>query len=447
MAETHDAYAALRLPDYRRLLSGAVLASLGAEMLHVAIGWELYQRTNDAMALAYAGLAQFLPVLLLALPAGSAADRFSRKHLLVAAQALLALAAVGLAALSFWEGPVAFIYVCLVLIGTSRAFSAPARQSLVPQVVPLDLLPNAIAWNSTGWQLATIGGPAIGGLVLSWFIPAAAYVLAATMALICIAMVAGIRPRPFERPLGAASLAGLLAGVKFVWRTKPILATMSLDLFAVLLGGATSLLPIYARDILGVGPWGFGWLRAAPALGAVVMALALAHSRPFERPGRAMLAAVAGFGGATIVFGLSEMFWLSFLMLCCIGALDNISVVIRGTLVQTLTPDAMRGRVAAVNIVFISSSNELGAFESGLVAALAGPVASVVVGGTGSILVVLIVATLWPQMWRLGRLHPKVAARVDELPAPRVDVCSATGDPPAPTPGAALDGQGCAPLK
>jgi MFS family permease len=421
MQDAHDPYGALKLPDYRKLLGGAVLGSLGAEMLHISVGWELYLRTDSALALGLAGLAQFTPVLLLALPAGHLADRYSRKHLLIAAQAILCCAALGLAVLSLAQGPVWLIYVCLVLVGMGRAFSAPARQSLVPQVVPLAVLPNAIAWNSTGWQLATMGGPALGGLVLAWFEPAAAYLLAAVAALVCIGLVSRIRPRPHDMPSAARSLHDLLAGVRFVWQTKPILATITLDLFAVLLGGATALLPIYARDILDVGPTGLGWLRAAPSVGAFVTALTLAHRRPFERPGRAMLVAVMGFGAAMIVFGISESFWLSLAMLALTGALDNVSVVIRGTIVQTLTPDHMRGRVAAVNIIFISSSNELGAFESGAVAALVGPVASVVIGGVGSILVALTVASLWPLIWAMPRPRaPKVETVAEAPPTERI---------------------------
>jgi MFS family permease len=423
MADAHDAYAALRLPDYRRLLGGGVIASLGAEMLATAVGYEVLERTESALALGLVGLAQFLPVLLLALPAGYLADHFDRRYVLIGALTIMGSAATGLAVLSLTAGPIPIVYLCLVLIGVGRAFSAPARQSLVPQLVPLEMLPNAVAWNSTGWQLANMAGPALGGFMLWWFDYATAYIAAATAAAICIVLVGGIRPLKRATRRAATSLWDLLAGVQFVWRTKPILATMTLDLFAVLLGGATALLPIYARDILDVGKHGYGWLRAAPSIGAFVTALALAHRRPFEHPGRAMLGAVAGFGAAIIVFGLSESFWLSLVMLALTGALDNVSVVIRGTLVQTLTPDAMRGRVAAVNIIFISSSNELGAFESGVVARFFGPVVSVVSGGVGSILVVLTVLGLWPQMWWLGRLRPPLAEPVEisaaDPPAPR----------------------------
>jgi len=407
MPGDHDPYAALRHRDYRHLLAGSVLASIGSEAQAVAVGWELYRRTGSASALGLVGLVQFLPVLLLSLPAGQVADRYSRKGLLLAAQGTAMLASLGLAMLSLLEGPIPLVYLCLLLAGCARAFSAPARWSLVPLVVPEALLANAVTWNSSGWQIAAVAGPALGGLLIALAGRAAeAYLLAACCALTCAGLVATIRPRPAERASEAPSLASLLAGVRFVLRTELILATITLDLFAVLLGGATALLPIFAADILKVGPVGLGWLRAAPALGALGMAVTMAHRRPLARAGRALLLSVAGFGVMMVVFGLSPNFPLSFVGLAVAGALDNVSVVVRGTLVQVLTPDAMRGRVSAVNAVFISSSNELGAFESGMTAHWFGPIASVVGGGVGTILVVLAVMLRWPSVLRLGRLQP-----------------------------------------
>jgi len=407
MPADHDPYAALRHRDYRHLLAGSVLASIGSEAQAVAVGWELYQRTGSPSALGLVGLVQFLPVLLLSLPAGQAADRYSRKGLMMAAQGTAMLASLGLAALSLLEGPIPLIYVCLLVAGCARAFSAPARWSLVPLVVPESLLANAVTWNSSGWQIAAVTGPALGGLLIALAGRAAeAYLLAAACALTCAGLVATIRPRPAERTSEAPSLASLLAGVRFVLRTELILATITLDLFAVLLGGATALLPIFAKDVLEVGPVGLGWLRAAPALGALAMAITMAHRPPLARAGRALLLAVAGFGAMMVVFGLSRNFLLSFVALAVAGALDNISVVVRGTLVQVLTPDAMRGRVSAVNAVFVSSSNELGGFESGMTADWFGAVASVVGGGVGTILVVLAVMHRWPSVLRLGRLQP-----------------------------------------
>jgi predicted MFS family arabinose efflux permease len=375
-------------------------------MQSVAVGWELYQRTDSATALGLVGLVQFIPVILLSLPAGHTADRYSRKYLLLIAMSVTALASLGLAALSFFQGPIPLIYLCLLTTGCSRSFSAPARWALVSQVVPESVLGNAITWNSSGWQTASLVGPTLGGLVIAatgyaW----GAYLLAAACALSCAGLIASLHPHAGPRLRETVSLETLLAGIRFVGSTKPILATITLDLFAVLLGGATALLPIYARDILEVGPSGLGWLRAAPALGALVTAVALAHRPPLRRPGVALLWSVAGFGVATIVFGLSRNVALSFIMLAATGALDNVSVVVRGTLVQVLTPDAMRGRVSAVNAIFIGSSNELGAFESGITARWFGPVVSVVGGGIGTLLVVAAVMLKWPQVLRLGSLR------------------------------------------
>jgi MFS family permease len=406
MPEAHDPYGALRHPDYRRLLAGSMLASIGSEMQRVALGWELYERTHSAPDLGYVGLVQFLPVVLLVLPAGHVADRHSRKYVLAIAQTLMACASLGLAALSAIQGPVPLMYLCVLLVGISQAFNMPARWALVPQVVPPHLLANAVTWNSSGWQIAATVGPALGGLVIAQVQHAVgAYLLAALCSLMCVALVASIRPRTTASLREPLSLETMRAGIAFVWRTKPILATITLDLFAVLFGGATALLPVYAKDILHVGPTGLGWLQAALPLGALLMALVLAHRPPLRRSGLAMLGAVAGFGLATVVFGLSKDYALSFVMLAVTGALDNISVVVRGTLVQILTPEAMRGRVSAVNALFISSSNQLGAFESGITAGWFGPVLSVVGGGFGTLLVVVAVMGIWPEVLRLGPLH------------------------------------------
>jgi MFS family permease len=406
MSAVHDPYAALRLGDYRRFLLGGVAATVANQVQGVTVGWELYERTGSATALGLVGLAKVAPVLLLALPVGQAADRYNRKRMLVAAQLLAAAAALGLAILSATRGPIALIYGCLLVSGVGRAFSMPTRWALLTQLVPLELVSSAVAWNSSGLQVALMVGPALGGLVLALSRGAAwAYLAAAACSVASLMLIAPIQPRSTRRATEPLSLGSLLAGVRFVRRTELILATITLDLFAVLLGGATALLPIFARDILEIGPIGLGWLRAAPAIGAFAMALVLAHRPPLRRAGPALLVAVAGFGAATIVFGLSRDPRLSFLMLLLTGALDNISVVVRSTLVQVLTPDAMRGRVSAVNALFIDSSNELGEFESGVTAQLFGPVASVVGGGVGTILVVLSVALGWPQVRRLGSLR------------------------------------------
>src|SRR5262245_37398308 len=404
--ESHDPYGALRLPNYRRLLSGGVLAALAGEMQALAVGYEVFERTSKPWHLGMVGLAQFLPVLCLALPAGHLIDRWDRKYVLLVALTIVTTASAGLAAVSYFQGPLSLVYGLLVLAGAGRALAMPARWSLLPQVVPVSLLSNAVTWNSSGWQLATISGPAIGGVVIATLQPAGAYATAAVCLAACLVLIATLKtPYATQNRVTANDLSAerrpsqaWWAGAHFIWQTKPILATITLDLFAVLLGGATALLPIFARDILSVGPVGLGWLRTASPVGALVMALSLAHAPPLRRPGIVLLAAVAGFGVATIVFGVSEYYWLSWTALLATGAFDNVSVVVRGTLIQTMTPDALRGRVAAINAIFISSSNELGAFESGLVAQWLGPVGSVVVGGVGTELVVLACWLIWPSL-------------------------------------------------
>jgi MFS family permease len=424
MPEPHDPYAALRQPDYRRLLAGGLLASLGAEMQAVAIGWEIYQRTNTPWLLGLVGLVQFLPVLCLALPAGHVADRANRKRLLLCALAVMASASSGLALVSFFELPLALVYGLLMVAGAARAFSIPARWAILPQVVPADVLHNAVTWNSSGWQLATISGPALGGVVIATLQPAGAYCATAICLVTAMFMITSIRSNtdaPRHRPVEEGSVElpisqAWWAGAHFIWISKPILAAMTLDLFAVLLGGATALLPIFAKDILDVHAVGLGFLRTAPSVGALIMAVSLAHAPPLARPGIALLIAVAGFGIATIVFGFSENYALSWAALALTGGFDNVSVVVRGTLIQTMTPDALRGRVAAVNAVFISSSNELGALESGVAAQFLGPVWAVVLGGAGTLLVVLSSIGIWPDLMRLTT--PRSAALDALAPSP-----------------------------
>ncbi|MBY0397915.1 MAG: MFS transporter, partial [Thermoleophilia bacterium] len=353
-------------------------------------------------------------------PAGHLADRHSRKRQMMLAHGLLVVASLGLTALSATRGPVGLTFVFLVLAGIGQAVNMPARWAILPQIVPRELIARAVTWNSSSWQVANVVGPSLGGLVIALTGGAtAAYVLDAACCLAFIGLVAPIRVRPTVRDAEPVTLRSLLAGLRFVFGTELILATITLDLFAVLLGGATALLPVFAKDILHVGPTGLGWLRAAPSMGAFLMALALAHRPPMRRAGRALVWAVLGFGVATIVFGLSTNVYLSFAMLFLTGAFDNISVVVRATLLQVLTPDSMRGRVSAVNAIFIGSSNQLGEFESGVVADLLGAVASVVIGGIGTIVVVLLVAVGWPSVLRLGSLHDAGReAHRDPHPAP-----------------------------
>jgi MFS family permease len=399
----HDPYAALRFAAFAQYLIGWIIAVIGDQILEVAVGWDVYLRTGSAMSLGWVGLVSAAPIILLALPAGHLADRFDRRRILLISQLLRGLCVAGLAALSHYRGAVGAIYAVLLVAAVCMAVGWPARSAMMPHLVSPHAFANAVNWNSMAFQISAMAGPALGGLILHFSVPAA-YIVAAICAAIFAVSLAGVRLRPVVVEREPATLKSLAAGVRFVVHTKIILATITLDLFAVLLGGATYLLPIFAKDILGVGAVGFGWLRAAPALGALAMGLTIAHLPPMKRAGRDMLWAVAGFGVATIVFGLSRNFWLSLVMLFLTGATDNISVLVRHTLVQVLTPDAMRGRVSAVNNIFVGASNELGGFESGLTARLFGPVVSVVGGGIGTIVVVLLTEVIWPQVRRFGSL-------------------------------------------
>lgn len=403
-AGPRDAYAALRFPDFRRFIIGYFLATVGTQMQTVAVGWYLYERTGSALALGGVGLSQMLPIFALTLPSGHLSDRYDRRRVLVLAQAVMVAASLGLAALAYVHGPVAFLYALLVLNGCGRAFQAPARDALGPQLLPVELLGNGATWRSGMFQLAAVLGPAAGGLVIGVRHSAVpAFALAALTLATFGALMAGVQPRRYEPSSGERPLQRLVAGARFVWTTRILIAIITLDLFAVLVGGATMLLPVYAKDILHVGPRGLGWLMAAPSLGAVAVALAVAHA-PMRRAGRALLWAVSGFGVATIVFGFSRSYPLSIVALALVGGFDMVSVIIRSTLVQVLTPDELRGRVAAINALFVGTSNELGGFESGATAALFGPVASVVGGGIGSILAVVLVALVWPEVGRYGSL-------------------------------------------
>jgi MFS family permease len=411
----HDPFAALRFYNYRLFLGGYVLATTGYQMQNVAIGWELYERTGSALALGGVGLVQVLPVILLTLPAGHLADRLNRKQIVAWTQLMLALCSLGLAILSYMQGSIALIYTCLLLIGVARAFNQPASDALLPQLIPLSIFTNAATWNSSAFQTATVVGPAIGGLLLAVQGRAVeVYLIDAAFSVARMVMVALLTTKQQAFVTEKPSLKTLVGGVQFVWQQPMILAAIALDMFAVLLGGAIALLPIFAKDILHVGPTGLGWLRAAPSIGAVLMAVALACLPPLQQAGKVLLWSVAGFGIATVIFGLSRSFGLSLLMLALSGAFDNISVVIRHTLVQVRTPDHLRGRVSAVNSVFIGISNELGAFESGLAAALFGPIIAVVGGGIGTIAVVLAVAFLAPDMRKLNSLHEEIPSSLPE---------------------------------
>jgi MFS family permease len=410
--ERHDPYRALRDAGFRRYLSGNLIGTLGSQMQAVAVGWELYERTHSALALGLTGLVQFLPMILFFLPVGHIVDRFDRRTVVLAALAGQSLAAIGLAGVSAAEGPVPLIYLLLFLSGTARALLGPAKGALLPAIAPAAAFESAVAWNSGTWQLAEVMGPAAGGALLALTRnPALVYLAHALLALGFLLLLLGVRARTALRTAPSISIDSLLEGARYVRRTRILFAAITLDLFAVLLGGAVVLLPVYAKDILHVGPAGLGWLLAAQSIGAVATTLMLAHLPPLRHAGPVLLRAVALFGLATIVFGLSRSYWLSLLALAVAGAADSVSVVIRLTLSQLGTPDRLRGRVSAIHSLFIGTSNELGNFESGALAALAGPVVSVVAGGVGTLAAVGLVALKWPEIRRLGRLEESLAVR------------------------------------
>jgi MFS family permease len=400
----HDPYLALRNRNYRAFALGYLCSSCGLQMLATALAWEVFERTRDPLHLGFVGLARALPLIVLVLPAGHAADVFDRRRMLFVTQVAFAGCCALLALASHAAAPLWLTYALVVLTGAARSCNGPSRNAIVPLLVDGAELHNALTWNSGVFQLSAVGGPLLAGAIIA-ATGVAWPVYAATAAACAVAAVTALRmrPRPQARGRWRFSLAAMTAGAGFLLQEKTVLAAITLDLFAVLFGGATALMPVYA-EMLRVGPVGLGALRAAPYVGALLMALVLAHRPPFRRAGRTLLLSVAGFGLGTIAFGVSTWFPFSLLMLALLGALDNISVVVRSVLVQVRTPDALRGRVGAVNSLFIEASNELGAFESGLLASLWSPVASVVSGGVGTVLVVAAIAWRWPEVRRLGRL-------------------------------------------
>ena len=400
-----SAFAIFAHRDFRHFLVARFLAAFAMMMIGVAVGWQVYDLTHDAMALGLVGLAQFLPALIFTLPGGLAADRFDRRHVLLVGFALMLLVACSLLTLSLLDRPhVGWIYATVVFIGLGRSALSPASQSLLPFLVPKEDFPRAIAWNSSAFEIAMISGPATGGFLYAVG-PVYVYATALTCLLTATFLVISLRgPLKVANP-AAASIASIFAGVRFVFSKPIILGSVSLDLFAVLFGGATALLPIYAAEILHTGPWGLGLLRSAPAVGAAVMAIWLAHHPIRHRAGWKLFTGVGIFGLTTIIFGLSTSFSLSLIALVILGAADMISVVIRQTLVQINTPDEMRGRVSAVNMLFIGASNELGEFESGVTAAWFGTVRSVVIGGMGTLAVVGLWSWRFPALRKMNGLE------------------------------------------
>jgi MFS family permease len=387
------------------------------EMQAVAVGWQVYEITKRPLDLGYVGLAQFLPGILLFPISGQASDRFERRHVLSACYAGYALCFVWLLALAErGVHSVHSIYVVLILIGVVRSFNGTASRSILPQLVPEEHFPNAVAWNASIFQAATILGPSFGGILYAAFRgPSAVYVVALLTAIGATASSFRIKPEGKARPREPITFKTVFAGLHYIGKKKLILGAISLDLFAVLLGGAVALLPVYAREILHTGPWGLGLLRTAPGVGAAIMAVLLAHRPLRGRSGPTLLWSVAGFGIFTIIFGVSRSLTVSLIALLLLGASDMISVIIRATLTQLATPDEMRGRVTAVDMIFIGASNELGQFESGVTAQWFGSVPAVILGGVGTLVVIAVWAWLFPELRQAGEL---TSIGKEELPAP-----------------------------
>src|SRR2546423_10586575 len=435
----HDPYAAFRSRGFSFFTAGNLLSILGRQMLAVAVEWEIYRRTHSATALGLVGLVFAIPIVGMSLPAGHLADRISRKHIILVSQIFSAITSALLALVSwqhlnipqlsilrscnqtlgsianvferhqsgfhFDDPSIPLIYLLLFLGAIARTFSWAVRSSFFPTLVSRDAFSNAVTWNNSIFQIGSVVGPTISGFVVAHRGFPIVYVIDAITSFAFFLLALPIpRAKQALKQVEQSTWRSLAAGAKFVFSKKVILATITLDLFAVLLGGAVALLPIFADPILHCGPVGLGWLRASPAIGAFAMALMVAYLPPMREAGKTLLWCVTGFGIATVGFGLSKALWLSLGMLFIAGALDSVSVIIRGSIVQLVTPDEMRGRVSAVNNIFIGTSNEFGALESGLTAALFGPMVSVVAGGIGTILVVIGAAWKWPEIRKIGAL-------------------------------------------
>src|SRR6202050_4908110 len=408
-AFTHPAFVLFQIARF--------LIVVAVEMQAVAVGWQVYEITKRPLDLGYVRLAQFLPGILLFPLSGHASDRFPRRSVLSACYAGFAVCfALLLILAQRGVHSVTSIYVVLILLGVVRSFNGTASRSILPQLVPEEHFPNAVAWNATTFQTATILGPSFGGILYALFHgPSVVYAAATLTAIGALISTFRIKPEITARRREPMTFKTAFAGLRYIWREKLILGAISLDLFAVLLGGAVALLPVYAREILHTGPWGLGLLRTAPGVGAAVMAVALAHRPLRGRSGPTLLMCVGGFGVFTIVFGISRNLILSLVALMLVGASDMVSVVIRVTLLQLMTADPMRWRVTAVDMIFIGTSNEFGQFESGLTAQWFGTVPAVVLGGVGTLIVIVLWAWWFPELRHAGEL---TAIRSDELQAP-----------------------------
>ena len=407
-------YAAFRYPNFRLFQASRFLLVAALEMQSVAVGWQIYEITRRPLDLGLVGLAQFLPGLLLFLLGGHTADRFDRRHVLLACYSSFALCSLALLAITLRglhgvshgvAHGIAPVYAVMVAVGLVRVFSGPAGQAFTPLLVPAEVFPNAAVWSSSIFNAATILGPVMGGVLYALRgTPVAVYVTGATAMAASVVLMGAIRIQGVQQMSRGRDWKTVLAGFDYVWRNKLILGTISLDLFAVLLGGAVALLPVFAREILNAGPRGLGLLRAAPGVGAALMALTMAYVPLRRHAGVKMLCCVAGFGAATVVFGLSRNLYLSLFALLAVGASDMVSVIVRATLVQLATPDEMRGRVSAVNVLFIGASNEFGQFESGITAQWLGTVPAVIAGGVGTLVIVALWSWLFPALRRVDGL-------------------------------------------
>ena len=403
---TTDARAAFRYPAFLKFQAARFFIVVATEMQAVAVGWQVYEITKRPLDLGLVGLAQFLPGIVLFLVSGHVADRFNRRNLLILCDVGFAACFALLLAITLHGAvSIAAVFTVLVLLGVVRSFNGPVSRAMLPHLVPPEHFAGSVAWASSIFQAATILGPILGGLIYAFARgPVAVYVCAALAAGVAIALTLQLPAQEKERARPAANLSTVFEGFRYIWREKLILGAISLDLFAVLLGGAVALLPVYAREILNAGPWALGILRSAPGVGAGIMAIAIAHRPLKNRAGATMLWCVAGFGLCTVIFGVSRSFVISLLALFLVGATDMVSVIVRATLIQVKTPDEMRGRVNAVDMIFIGASNELGQFESGITAQWFGAVPAVILGGIGAIVATGLWAWMFPQLRRVNEL-------------------------------------------
>lgn len=404
----NNAYAVWHLKDFRRFISGRFFLTIAIQMQSVIVGWQVYDLTHDPFSLGLIGLSEAIPFLAVALFAGHVADMFNRKSIIVITATVYVLCAMVLLYMSFImpglykTTGVLPLYLVIALTGLARAFFYPAQSAYMAQIVPRNLYANSSTWNSTVWHIAAVSGPAAGGLIYGFAGIHAAFICVVVLSAFSLVFFISSRSVPLpERDDTESVFKSLATGIKFVFNNQVLLGAMALDMFGVLFGGTVALLPVFASEILHTGPQGLGFLRAAPALGAVLMAMVLAYYPPIYRSGVKLLWAVGGFGACILFFAISGNFWLSFGLLALSGMFDNVSVIIRGTILQMYTPDEMRGRVASVNSLFIGSSNELGSFESGLAARIMGLVPSVIFGGAMTISIVLATAGFAPKLRKM----------------------------------------------